>query len=732
MCTRKASEHSLFGSGKKLPDNVLPTYRDIARYFLYLKENTSLRGNNAIYMQITIDVQRLWRKASLPIISEKAIQHKVKRFIDKGTKLVRSKTSTNLTNAYKNQMAGVFDICACQCKTAEQSSSSGYAKIECTCRREEKVPQEEIQFLVDQRTYRKMYIAGIDMETTKKLKKREKRKSNAKDSGKNIATCSSNVSVEYMQPTSSVSDSEVSCIKDSDSDYSDVVEKQMRISLPNVAMQADRFGVSDRAAAAIATATLIDVKAITNMNTELVIDKNKLRRERQKMRKTLQNKQMSDINAIYFDGKKDQTLVKVKINDRWYTEKVIEEHIVLVSEPDSEYLTHKTVASSKSVDTANAILDYIYEKNLQDVIIAVGCDSTNINTGSSAGVITLLEKKLEKPLQRFICMLHTNELPLRHLFQNLDGRTTGATTFSGTIGKALHHCENKPVVQFVAITVGEPLPDLPQHIIDDLSDDQQYLHRIVSAIRSGTIDERLSHLKPGPLCHSRWLTLACRICRLYVSTENVEKNLQLLTLFIVASYAPIWFHIKCKPHCMDGPKHLFSTMKSIKDLPQEITTSVKPYITRNAYFAHSENVLLAMLADPAQEKREKAVNRILQVRHATAVNAAVRIFKVPLINYDASDWDDIISWNTVDVHEPPVTMKMTDFEITAIKETPLILPDYLIHSQNVERYIKLVTEASKSVFGFESRDGYVRSGIHSRKLLPFLDSKKDLKSMISC
>jgi hypothetical protein len=71
-------------------------------------------------------------------------------------------------------MAGVFDICASQCKTVEQSSSSGFAKIECTCRREEKVAQEEIQFLVDQRTYRKMYIAGIDMETTKKLKKRKK------------------------------------------------------------------------------------------------------------------------------------------------------------------------------------------------------------------------------------------------------------------------------------------------------------------------------------------------------------------------------------------------------------------------------------------------------------------------------------------------------------------------------------------------------------------------------
>jgi len=36
----------------------------------------------------------------------------------------------------------------------------------------------------------------------------------------------------------------------------------MRIPLPNLAMQADRFGVSDRAAAALATATLIDVGMI--------------------------------------------------------------------------------------------------------------------------------------------------------------------------------------------------------------------------------------------------------------------------------------------------------------------------------------------------------------------------------------------------------------------------------------------------------------------------------------
>jgi len=107
--------------------------------------------------------------------------------------------------------------------------------------------------------------------------------------------------------------------------------------------------------------------------------------------------------------------------------------------------------------------------------------------------------------------LHTNELPLRHLFQQLDGGTSGATTFTGPIGKAVQLCENNAVVQFVAITDGEPLPDLLQHVIDDLRIDQQYLYRIICAIRSGSVDVNLANIKPGPISHSRWLALANRV-----------------------------------------------------------------------------------------------------------------------------------------------------------------------------------------------------------------------------
>lgn len=83
----------------------------------------------------------------------------------------------------------------------------------------------------------------------------------------------------------------------------------------------------------------------------------------------------------------------------------------------------------------------------------------------------------------FVCLLHANELPLRHLFQKIDGKTTGPQNYGGEIGKALETCESLPIVAFEPIEIGSLLP-----IIDkkDLSSDQQYLLDICHAISSGS------------------------------------------------------------------------------------------------------------------------------------------------------------------------------------------------------------------------------------------------------
>ena len=68
--------------------------------------------------------------------------------------------------------------------------------------------------------------------------------------------------------------------------------------------------------------------------------------------------------------------------------------------------------------------------------MVIGCDGTNVNTGAVEGVIRLLEEHLNRPLQWLACMMHANELPLRHLINKLDGVIQGPKRFSGIIGRS--------------------------------------------------------------------------------------------------------------------------------------------------------------------------------------------------------------------------------------------------------------------------------------------------------
>lgn len=196
----------------------------------------------------------------------------------------------------------------------------------------------------------------------------------------------------------------------------------------------------------------------------------------------------------------------------------------------------------------------------------------------------------------------------------------------------------------------------------------------------------------------------------------------MITLFIVSNYGPNWFGIKSKPACTDGPQHIYQAIQRIKCLPAEVTNIVKPFMSRNAYFAHPEHVLLAMLCDICKKKREKAVHRILNIREYQQCSQ-IRRFTVPQINFDAQEWDDIINWDSVQVTEPPLTIQLTNEDLLKIKDVPLAFT-YPNHTQAVERCIKLVSDASQSVYGFDSRDGFIRARVESRCLMPGLDTKK--------
>lgn len=151
-------------------------------------------------------------------------------------------------------------------------------------------------------------------------------------------------------------------------------------------------------------------------------------------------------------------------------------------------------------------------------------------------------------------MLHANELPLRHLFHHLDGETSRPRGFAVPIGKQVETCEKLPLVAFKPIKGN--LPVIPEDIVKGLSADQKYLLKMYRAISCGLCDTSISNRNPGKLAHSRWVTTANRLLRLYVTSKNSLPSLKTLTEYIMNVYAPMWFDIKSHPSYKDGAKHL--------------------------------------------------------------------------------------------------------------------------------------------------------------------------------
>jgi hypothetical protein len=424
------------------------------------------------------------------------------------------------------------------------------------------------------------------------------------------------------------------------------------LNLTNFAIELDRRGISDRDGAALASAVLQDVGSITNKKKDLIVDRSKIRRTRARVRNDLKKnrKRPTQNFGLFFDGKKDKKKTIVKNNGKAYIKKIVEDHYVLVEEPNSEYFGHITVSNGKAATIATEILSKLEKENIDKTLIdAIGCDGTNVNTGRNNGVVRRLETGLDRPVQWLVCLLHMNELPLRHLLEHLDGVTTGPNSFTGPIGQKLSVAEQFKVCKFSRVE-----SNIPSNLRDlELSKDQQYLFLMCHAVESGKVSRNLANLTPGPVVHSRWLTTACRILRFYGSCTKPTAKLKLLVCFIQKVYAPAWFIIKNDPVCTSGAKHLWLLIQLSRYLRKKEREVVDRVIQQNAYFGHPENILIAMLVDEEKRIRQLAFSRIMAAR-SNINDESVRKFVVPVINFQARTYVELVDWDEP-ISEPPMT-----------------------------------------------------------------------------
>jgi len=412
------------------------------------------------------------------------------------------------------------------------------------------------------------------------------------------------------------------------------------------------------------------------------------------------------LKALFFDGKRDKTLVRLATKNKIQTE----EHVTLVSEPGSQYVGHVTPTSGSSNSIKTAIVDFLNSEMINtDTLQCIGCDGTAVNTGPNGGIIALFEKDLGRPIQWIICLLHCLELPLRHTFVAVDGVTQGPRGFSGEIGRALADCCDMEICTFSPVEF-----DLIAFESSSLSNDQAYLYDILLAVKNGHVSPSLAGRSPGAMHHARWLTTASRILRLYVSQISPSQNLILLVTFVTQVYGPLWFEIKKHSGLEHGSRHFFSLMKRTRVLPNELQTIVHKCLERNSFFAHSENVILSLMCSSEIETREQGF-KCFQL--AKEVCEQPRKFVLPQLNTAADELFELL--NTNDVWSPPPVLLDVcplDLQIAVTNGTVEKYCDGIpCHSQAVERNVRLVSEASTSACGFSNRHGIIQATIESRK-----------------
>lgn len=118
---------------------------------------------------------------------------------------------------------------------------------------------------------------------------------------------------------------------------------------------------------------------------------------------------------------------------------------------------------------------------------------------------------------------------------------------------------------------------------------------------------------------------------------------------------------------------MWMTIRQSCRLSEPMRVIVDIVIQHNGYFGYLENVLLSMLSGDRQHVRELGIRRIL--RACKQGNCRIRFFQIPLLNFEAEVFTELIDWQSFTVTESPATESMSGSDLQRLvrsDEAPII------------------------------------------------------------
>ena len=97
-------------------------------------------------------------------------------------------------------------------------------------------------------------------------------------------------------------------------------------------------------------------------------------------------------------------------------------------------------------------------------------------------------------------------------------------------------------------------------------------------------------------------------------------RLEIITTFVVQVYHHMYYEIKVKHGIIDGPNHVLTQLRLIRQQPKVVQDIVVPIAMKGAWFAHSEPILLTLVCSSSKEERKFAMEKILEKTYRQPVS----------------------------------------------------------------------------------------------------------------
>ncbi|XP_065677066.1 uncharacterized protein LOC105847823 isoform X3 [Hydra vulgaris] len=401
----------------------------------------------------------------------------------------------------------------------------------------------------------------------------------------------------------------------------------------------------------------------------------KREKERVCFNASFEQSKVSNIKAIGLDSKRnknslvyEQRDIDGEINLCKSTSTV--DHLTFTIESgelQGQYLKHIDVPKEKGKGkdlaefTCNVLKEFKSDKSIQAIIL----DNTSVNTGKDNGLVACLERILKRRIHLIGCLLHVNELPLRHLISKLDGSSNSSNNYSGPI------CHARWLTTAVRILA------LYTRTINPSKELKIFVENIQTVYTPMWFNIKKSKsFTEGPKLIFQFIQ---RILRLDTEVQNITL--------------PIIYR---NSFCLQPENFIAALLYSEEQVYRTIAV-VKILETRKT-----------LIKDPKNGLKD-----------------GIRVNAIPIIDCRCKNWSKLINLYDIDCFEPPCVEDISNEELLNMIPNQGKAPNFPCHSQTVERAVKMTSDACGKFINLKKRNAYILAKCQSQKKRKYFRTKKE-------